>query len=149
MKQKWMFFWNCITFSMIQLMLAIWFLIPLPFLNSACTSRSSQFMYCWSLAWRILSILLLTCEMRTIVQYLVWTFFDIALWGWKENWPFPVCTFEVYCRKPEFWKNFTLISFSKGSSQPSPPLWRVICIAQSPLFEYGYHPKTPSQKYPE
>ena len=41
---------------MTQWTLAIWFLVPLPFLNPAWTSGSSQFMYCWSLAWRILSI---------------------------------------------------------------------------------------------
>ena len=46
---------------MIQWMLAIWSLFPLPFLNPAWTSESSQFMYCWSLAWRILSITLLVC----------------------------------------------------------------------------------------
>ena len=44
---------------MIQQMLAIWSLIPLPFLNPAWTSGSSQFTYYWSLAWRILSITLL------------------------------------------------------------------------------------------
>ena len=38
------------------MMLAIWSLVPLPFLNPAWTSGSWQFMYCWSLAWRILSI---------------------------------------------------------------------------------------------
>ena len=32
------------------------------------TSGSSQFTYCWRLAWRILSITLLACEMRAIVQ---------------------------------------------------------------------------------
>ena len=31
-------------------------------------SGSSQFMYCWSFAWRILNITLLVCEMSTIVQ---------------------------------------------------------------------------------
>ena len=55
------------AFSIIQQMLAIWFLVPLPFLNPACTSGSSQFTYCWSLAWRILSIILLACEMNAIV----------------------------------------------------------------------------------
>ena len=49
-------------------MLAIWSLVLLPFLNSACSSGSSQFTYFWSLAWRILNINLLTCEMSTIVQ---------------------------------------------------------------------------------
>ena len=33
----------------------------LPFLKPAWTSGSSQFTYCWSLAWRILSTTLLTC----------------------------------------------------------------------------------------
>ena len=54
MKQNRCFFLNSLAFSMIQEMLAIWSLVPLPFLNSACTSGSSQFTYCWSLAWRIL-----------------------------------------------------------------------------------------------
>ena len=58
---KQMFFWNYLAFCMIQLMLAIWFLLPLPFLNPAWTSGSSRFTYCWSLAWRILRITLLTC----------------------------------------------------------------------------------------
>ena len=38
-------------FSMIQWMLTIWSLFPLPFLNPAWTSGSSQFTYCWSLVW--------------------------------------------------------------------------------------------------
>ena len=38
------------------------------FLKPAWTSGSSQFMYCWSLAWRILSITLLACEMSAIVH---------------------------------------------------------------------------------
>ena len=56
---------------MIQRMLEIWFLlflVPLPFLNPPYTPGSSQFTYCWSLAWRSLSIILLACEMSTIVQ---------------------------------------------------------------------------------
>ena len=47
-RQKQMFFWNSLAFSMTQQMLAIWSLVPLPFLNPAWTSGSSQFMYCWS-----------------------------------------------------------------------------------------------------
>ena len=43
--------------------MGVWSLVLLPFLNPACTSGSSQFTYCWSLAWRILSITLLACEM--------------------------------------------------------------------------------------
>ena len=54
---------------MIQWMSAIWFLVPLPFLDPAWTSGSSWFTYCWSLAWRILSITLLACEMSAIVRW--------------------------------------------------------------------------------
>jgi len=49
-------------------MLAIWSLVPLPFLNPASTSGSSWFMYCLSLAWGILSTTLLACEMSAIVR---------------------------------------------------------------------------------
>ena len=38
-----MFFWNSLAFSMIQEMLEICSLVPLPFLNPAGTSGSSQF----------------------------------------------------------------------------------------------------------
>ena len=44
------FFLECPCFSMIQWMLAVWSLVPLPFLNPTCTSGSSWFTYCWSLA---------------------------------------------------------------------------------------------------
>jgi len=49
-------------------MVAIWFLVPLPSLNPDLILGSSQFTYCWRLAWRILSITLLACEMSAIVQ---------------------------------------------------------------------------------
>ena len=52
-------FWNSLAISMIQQMLGIWPLFSLPFLKPAWTAASSRFMYCWSLAWRILSITLL------------------------------------------------------------------------------------------
>ena len=67
-KPKLMFFWNSLTVLMIQQMLAIWSLFPLPYLNPAWTSQSSWFTYCWSLVWRILSISLLVCERSTIVR---------------------------------------------------------------------------------
>ena len=85
-----MFFWNSLAFSMIQQMLAIWSLAPLPFLKPAWTSGSSWFMYC------------LKPDLENFEHYfanvwnecncaVVWTFFGIALlWDWDENWPFPV-----------------------------------------------------------
>ena len=62
---------------MIQQMLAIWSLVPLPFLKPAWTSGSSQFTCCRSLAWRILRITLLACwdECNCVV---LWTFFGIG-----------------------------------------------------------------------
>ena len=54
---------NSLAFCMIQQMLAIWSLVSLPCLKPAGTSGSSRFMYCWRLAWRILSITLWACEM--------------------------------------------------------------------------------------
>ena len=68
-----MFFWNSLAFSTIQRMLAIWSLVLLPFPKPAWTSGSSRFMYCWNLAWRILSIALLAvvvkCQNR-LAKYL-------------------------------------------------------------------------------
>ena len=75
-------FLNPLAFLMIQRMLAIWSLVPLPFLNPACTSGISQFTYCWSLAWRILSMTLLTCEMNAVVVWiycLALPFFGIGM----------------------------------------------------------------------
>ena len=60
-----MFFWNSLAFSMIQQMLSIWSLVPLPFLNSAWTSGISLFTYCWSLAWTILMDLWELCHTHT------------------------------------------------------------------------------------
>ena len=75
---------------MIQQRLAIWSLVPLPFLKPAWTSRSSQFMNCWSLAWRILSITLLVCEIECNCA-VVRAFYGTAfLWDWNENWLFAV-----------------------------------------------------------
>ena len=75
-------------FAVIQWMLAIWPLVHLPFLNPSWTSGSSQFTYCWSLAWRILIITSTWDECNCAV---VWAFFGLAfLWEWKEYWPSPV-----------------------------------------------------------
>jgi len=54
-----MFFWISFALLMIQQMLAIWFLVPLPFLSPTWISGSSWFTYYWSLTWRILRITLL------------------------------------------------------------------------------------------
>ena len=54
------------------------------FPGSSAFSKSSmfiwKFLYCWSLAWRILSITFQACECNWMI---VWTFSGTALlWGW-------------------------------------------------------------------
>jgi len=61
-------FLECFCFFCDPKILAIWSIVPLPFLNLACTSESSWFMFCGGLAWIILSITLLVCEMSAIVR---------------------------------------------------------------------------------
>ena len=122
-----MFFWNSLAFLMIQLMLAIWSLVPMPFLKWAWTSGSSWFTYCWSLAWRILSITFLVHEINVIVgqfeHFLLLPFLGI---GMKTDffqtcghcWIFQIC-WHVEC------STFTASSFRIWNSSigiPSPPL---------------------------
>ena len=112
---------------MIQKMLAIWSLLPLPFLNPAWTSGSSRFTYYWSLAWRILSISLLAREISAVVQ---WFEHSLALpffgTGMKVDlfqscghcWVFQIC-WHSQC------STFTASSFRIWNSSagiPSPPL---------------------------
>ena len=82
-------FLELFSFLMIQGMSAIWNLVPLPFQNSAWTSGSSQFTFCWSLARRILSITLLVWEMSAICSSLNMLWHCVSL-GWNESWHFPV-----------------------------------------------------------
>ena len=65
------------------------------FLNLACASGSSWFMYYWSLAWKFLSMTLPACEMNAVVQEfehsLALLFFGI---GMKLTFSSPVATAE-------------------------------------------------------
>ena len=76
-------------------MLAIWFLVPLLFLKPAWTSGSSCFMYCWSLAWRILSITLLVCEWVQLcgILNILWHCLSLGL-EWKLTFSSPEATAE-------------------------------------------------------
>ena len=71
-------------FLMIQRMLAIWSLVPLPFLNPAWTFESSWFIYCWSLPWWILSIALLALRWIQLCSSLntLWLYLSLGL-DWK------------------------------------------------------------------
>ena len=122
-----MFFWNSLGFMMIQRMLAIWSLVPLPFLNPAWTSGSSWFTYCWSLAWRILSITLLVWEMSAIVQKfehsLALPFFGIGMKTYLFQscghcWVFQIC-WHIECSTSAA-SSFRIWNRSTGI--PSPPL---------------------------
>ena len=120
MKQKYVFFWNCLAFSMIQRMSAIWSMVPLLFLKPAWTSGSSWFIYCWSLAWRILSITLLHVKWAQLCD---WAFFGI---GMKTDlfqpcghcWVFQIC-WHVECSTLTA-SSFRIWNGSPGI--PSPPL---------------------------
>ena len=82
-----MCFWNSLAFSMIHRMLAIWSLVPLPFLNPAWTSGSSQFTLKPGLENFEHYFASMWDECNCAVG---WAFFGIAfLWDWNENWPFP------------------------------------------------------------
>ena len=76
-----------LDFSMTQWMFATWSLVPLYFLNPACTSGSSRFMYYWSLAWRILSISLQQLN-------ILWHCSSLGL-EWKLTFSSPVDTAEL------------------------------------------------------
>ena len=111
---------------MIQQMVATWSLVPLPFLKAAWTSGSSRFTYCWSLAWRILSVTLLVCEMSEIVwqleHSLALPFFGIGMktdlfQSYGHCWVFQIC-WHIEC------STFTasLLIWNTSTGIPSPPL---------------------------
>ena len=126
------FFWKSFAFSMIQQILAIWFLVLLPFLNPACTDGSPLFTYCWSLVWRILSITLPACEMSAIVwlfdHSLPLSFFGLGISDLFQScghcWVFQIC-WHIEC------STLTASSVKIWNSSvgiPSPPLALLVVI---------------------
>ena len=84
------FFFYSFAFSMIQNMMAIWSLVPLTFLNPACTSEKFS-------VHVLLKPALKDFEHNLAGMWnecnctVIWTFFGIAfLWDWNEKCPFPV-----------------------------------------------------------
>ena len=57
-----------------------WSLVPLSFLKPAWTSGSSRFTYCWSLAWRILSITLLAWHKGMYISFSSFDYYWITDW---------------------------------------------------------------------
>ena len=122
-----MFFWNSLAFPVTNRcwQFDLWF--PLPFQNPAWTSGSSWLTYCWSLAWRILSITLPACEMSVIVwqfeRCLVLPFFGIGMKTDIFQSCGHCCVFQI-CRHIEC-STFTESSFRIWNSSTgilSPPL---------------------------
>ena len=123
-----MFFWNCLPFSMIQRMLAIWSLVLLPFLKPAWTSIRKFTVH-----------VLLKPGLENFDHYfanvwnecncaVVWAFFGIAfLRDLNENWPFQVLwPLLIFPNLLAYWvHHFTASSFKiwySSTGIPSPPL---------------------------
>ena len=77
---------------MIQQMLAIWSLVPLPLQNPSCTLGSSLVHILLKSSLKDFEHnLTINCMWDECNCMVVWTFFGIPLlWDWNENWPFPV-----------------------------------------------------------
>ena len=87
-------FWDSLAFSMIQQMLAIWSLAPLPFLKPSGTIVNIR---------KFTAHVLLKPGLENFEHYftsvwdecnceVVWALFGIAfLWDWNENWLFQSC----------------------------------------------------------
>ena len=119
-----MFFWHSLALLMIQRMLAIWSLVPPPFLKPTRTSGISCLMYCWILTWRILSITLLAYEMSAFVwlfeHSLALPFFGIGMktdlyHSCAHSWVFQIC-WHIEC------STFTFRIWNSSTGIPSPPL---------------------------
>ena len=120
-----MFFWTSLAVSMTHWMLEIWSVVPLPFLNSVWTSRSSWFTYYWSPAWITLSIYLLACEMSAIVwkvdHSLALPFFGIGMkielfQSYGYCWVFQICWHNEFNTFTS--SSFRIWSSSTGISSP-------------------------------
>ena len=122
-------------FSRIQRMLAIWFLVPLPFINPSWISANSWFSpglenfdHYFTSVWD---------EFNCAV---VWASFGIAfLWDWNENWLFQSCghcwVFQI-CWHIDC-STFTASPFRIWISStriPSPPLALFIVMLSRPTW---------------
>ena len=124
---------------MIQHILAIWFLVPLLFLNPTSSSESSQFTYYWSLAWSIWSIILLAYEISKILQYsersLALPFFEIGMkidlsqscgrcWVFQTSWHNECSTLTASCFR----------TWNSSAGIPSPTLALLVVMLPKALL---------------
>ena len=126
-----MFFWNSHAFSMILLILALWSLVPLLFLNRTWTSKipSSRTVEAWLgefCALHYFDRMWNECNCAV-----VWAFFGLVfLWDWNENLPFPVldhCWVFQICWHIEF-STFTASSFRIWNSSTEIPSPHQLCL---------------------
>ena len=127
-------FWNFLAFSLIQQMLTIWSLVPLPFLNPACTSGSSWFTSYWSL---VCECYLECYRARMWNEHgccgslnILWHCPSLEL-GWKLNFSSPVATAEFtkfadieYCTLTK--SSFRIWNSSAGIPSPALALFVVM-----------------------
>ena len=127
-------FWNSLAFSMIQQILSMWSLVPLLLQNPACTSGIPWFTY-WSLAWCILIITLLTCEMSTIVlqfeHSLALPFFGTGVktdlfWSDGHWWVFQIC-WHIECSTLTT-SSFRILNNATGNLLPPRWNWKLILL---------------------
>ena len=95
MKQNEMFFWNSLSFSVIQLMLATWSAISLPFLNSI---EYLKVLWSCSVEAQLGKFWALLCYHERWVKLcsslnILWHFFSLGL-EWKLTFSSPVATAE-------------------------------------------------------
>ena len=120
-------------------MLAIWSLVPLPFLSPACTSGSSQFTLLLKPSLEDFELYLASMQNECNCM-IVWTFFGIALlWDWNENWPFPILwPLLNFPNLLVYWmQHFPVSSFRIGNSStgiPSPPLALFVVMLPKPSW---------------
>ena len=123
---------------MIQRILAIWSLVPLPFLNPAWTSGSLWFTYCWSLTWRILNVTSLWYECNCAV---VSAFFGIAFLGleWKLTFSSPVATAEfskfVGILSAALWQHH-LLGFERNANQNYSDIYHLTPVKMAIIKKY-------------
>jgi len=117
-----MFFWNS-CFSMIQQVLALWPLVPLPFLNPAWRSGSSRFVYRWSWLgefWALLCQCVRWMELCDILDIL-WHCLSLRL-EWKLTFSSPVATAEFSKFAGIFSAASSFRIWNSSAGTPSPPL---------------------------
>ena len=110
-------------------MLAIWSLVPLPFLNPAWAYGISQFKYCWRLAWRnYFGGMWGECNWVVVEHSLKSLFLGIArkrpYQSFRHYWVFHIC-WHIEC-STLLASSFRIWNSSTGI--PSPPLALFIVI---------------------